>query len=170
MHSFIVGQIYFETPFYLLVLTNRINWILISELFAKSILTFLRPSEKSLYNIYNPQGSKLFNRLTLGFGHIRELNLFQANAPFLYPLKTSENLWFSDVFRRYRKETLTWNLIADIILQILWIRYVHVLLKLRYGHLFLRCHNYASLRTALINELSCINSETVSLIVFYFSR
>ena len=113
MHSFIVGQIYFETPFYLLVLTNRINWILISELFAKSILTFLRPSEKSLYNIYNPQGSKLFNRLTLGFGHIRELNLFQANAPFLYPLKTSENLWFSDVFRRYRKETLTWNLIAD---------------------------------------------------------
>ena len=37
------------------------------------------------------------------------LNLFQANVPFLYFLKTSENLRFSDVFRRYRKGTLAWN-------------------------------------------------------------
>ena len=29
------------------------------------------------------------------------INPFQANTPFLYPLKTSENLWFSDVFRGY---------------------------------------------------------------------
>ena len=36
-------------------------------------------------------------------------NLFQVNVVFLYPLKTSENLWFSDVFRGYRKGTLTWN-------------------------------------------------------------
>ena len=35
----------------------------------------------------------LLGRLTLTF------NPFQANVPFLYPLKTSENLWFSDVFR-----------------------------------------------------------------------
>ena len=34
------------------------------------------------------------------------INPFQANVPFLYPLKTSENLWFSDVFRGYRKGTL----------------------------------------------------------------
>ena len=34
-------------------------------------------------------------------------NLFQVNVVFLYPLKTSENLWFSDVFRGYRKGTLT---------------------------------------------------------------
>ena len=32
-------------------------------------------------------------------------NLLQANVPFLYPLKTSENLWFSDVFRG----TMAWN-------------------------------------------------------------
>ena len=37
------------------------------------------------------------------------LNPFQANVPFLYPLKTSENLWFSDVSRGYRKGTLAWN-------------------------------------------------------------
>ena len=37
------------------------------------------------------------------------INPFQANAPFLYPLKTLENLQFSDVFRGNRKGTLTWN-------------------------------------------------------------
>ena len=37
------------------------------------------------------------------------INPFQTNAPFLYPLKTSENLQFSDVFRGYRKGTLAWN-------------------------------------------------------------
>ena len=31
---------------------------------------------------------------------------FQANVPFLYPLKASENLWFFYVFRGYRKGTL----------------------------------------------------------------
>ena len=38
-----------------------------------------------------------------------DINRFQANVPFLYPLKTSENLQFSDVFRWYRKGTLAWN-------------------------------------------------------------
>ena len=40
---------------------------------------------------------------------------FQVNFSFLYPLKTSENLWFSDVFRGYRKETfgLKWGEIED---------------------------------------------------------
>ena len=33
---------------------------------------------------------------------------FHANIPFLYPLKTPENL-FSDVFSGYRNETLAWN-------------------------------------------------------------
>ena len=31
-----------------------------------------------------------------------DFNLFQANASFLYPVKTSENLFFSGVFRGYR--------------------------------------------------------------------
>ena len=31
------------------------------------------------------------------------INPFLANALFLYPLKRSENLWFCDIFRRYRK-------------------------------------------------------------------
>ena len=34
---------------------------------------------------------------------------FHANDLFLYPLKTSENLWFSDVFRGYRKRPMARN-------------------------------------------------------------
>ena len=37
------------------------------------------------------------------------LNPFLSNATFLYPLKMSENLWFSDVFRGYRNMTLDKN-------------------------------------------------------------
>ena len=33
-------------------------------------------------------------------------NPFYSNVTILYPLKTSENLWFSDVFREYRNVTL----------------------------------------------------------------
>ena len=34
---------------------------------------------------------------------------FCANISFLYPLKMSENIWFSDVFNRYRNGTSIWN-------------------------------------------------------------
>ena len=41
--------------------------------FRKRLLHFIRPSEKSIFNIYDPLGSKLLNRLRLGFSHLREL-------------------------------------------------------------------------------------------------
>ena len=34
---------------------------------------------------------------------------FHATGLFRYPLKTSENLWFSDVFRGYRNRPVAWN-------------------------------------------------------------
>ena len=37
------------------------------------------------------------------------INPLQPSVAFLYPLKISENLWFSDVFRGYRKATLGCN-------------------------------------------------------------
>ena len=37
------------------------------------------------------------------------VNPFHASGLFWYPLKTSENLWFSDVFRGYQKRTVAWN-------------------------------------------------------------
>ena len=36
-------------------------------------------------------------------------NPFSTNVPLLYPLKTSENWKFSDIFRRYRSGTLFEN-------------------------------------------------------------
>ena len=36
-------------------------------------------------------------------------NPFYATGLFLYPLKASENLWFSDVFKKYRKRPVAWN-------------------------------------------------------------
>ena len=37
------------------------------------------------------------------------LKPFSTNVPLLYPLKASENLRFSDVFRAYRRRTLVEN-------------------------------------------------------------
>ena len=34
------------------------------------------------------------------------INPFNATTFFLYPLETSENLWFSDVSRGYRKKAV----------------------------------------------------------------
>ena len=64
--------------------------------------------------IYNCTCWKLFNKMTLikflSTGVFHDcFNPFQANIPFLYPLKRSENLWFSDLFRGYRKRTVTWK-------------------------------------------------------------
>ena len=39
----------------------------------------------------------------------KSFNPFEAKVLFLYHLKTSENLWFCDIFRGYRKETFSWN-------------------------------------------------------------
>ena len=37
------------------------------------------------------------------------INPYQGNNPFLYPLKKCENLCFSDIFKRYKNETVAWN-------------------------------------------------------------
>ena len=36
------------------------------------------------------------------------MNPFHITGRFLYPLKTSENFWFSDVFKGYRKRQVAW--------------------------------------------------------------
>ena len=42
----------------------------------------------------------------LSLSQISTIKPFKSNVAFLYPLKTPENLWFSDVFRGYRNVTL----------------------------------------------------------------
>ena len=46
------------------------------------------------------------SRLT---GVYKSINPFHVTGLFGYLLKTSENLWFRDVFRGYRKRPVTWN-------------------------------------------------------------
>ena len=36
----------------------------------------------------------------------KSINSFHVNIPFAYPLKTSENLWFSGVFRGCRNRII----------------------------------------------------------------
>ena len=51
-------------------------------------------------------GSTQFSKYEELLGVNNYLNPFQANFLFLYSLKTSKNLRFSDVFRGYREGTL----------------------------------------------------------------
>ena len=39
----------------------------------------------------------------------RKLNPFHDTGFFLYPLKTTENLWYSHAFRVYRRKRVSWN-------------------------------------------------------------
>ena len=96
-------------------------------MFLKKLLNFIRPSEKSIFNIYDPQGSKLLNRLRLGFSHLREHKFRHNFADTVNPLCSCA------------LETESTD------------------------HFFLRCQNYVSFRTALMNELSSINSGIISL-------
>ena len=42
--------------------------------FHKKLLNFIRPFEKRIFNVYDPQGFNLHNRLRLGFSHLGEHN------------------------------------------------------------------------------------------------
>ena len=59
-----------------------------------------------MYYIALPGYRFLINYLVLT---IIRVNSSLPNVPFLHPLKTSENLWFSDVFRGYRNRALGKN-------------------------------------------------------------
>ena len=41
-------------------------------MFRKKLLTFIKPSEKCIYNIYDPKGSKFLKRLVLGSSYLHE--------------------------------------------------------------------------------------------------
>ena len=96
------------------------------EVFRKKLLNFIRPSEKSIFNIYDPQCSKLLNRLRLGFSHLHEHKFRHNFADTVNPL-CSCALETESIY-----------------------------------HFFLRCQNYVSFRTALMNQFSSINSGLIS--------
>ena len=67
--------------------------------------------------LFDPRKLKesVSNRVFIGYNQIMSFRggyffwTIQVNVAFLYPLKTLENLWFSDVFWGYRKRILVWN-------------------------------------------------------------
>ena len=59
-----------------------------------------------------------------------DLNPFHATGLFLYPLKISENLWFSYVFRGYRKRPVTWNRLVGYVTAALYLLLSHLWLKI----------------------------------------
>ena len=52
----------------------------------KKLLTFVRTSKKGIYNIYDPQGFKLLNRLRLGFSYLRKHNIRHNFSDTVIPL------------------------------------------------------------------------------------
>ena len=55
-------------------------------MFRKKLSTSIRLSEKSFYNIYGPQGSKLLNRLRPGFSNLRKRKFRYNFADTVNPL------------------------------------------------------------------------------------
>ena len=56
------------------------------KMFRKKLLNFIRPSEKSFFNIYDSQGSKFLSKLRLGFSHLREHKFRHSFANTVNPL------------------------------------------------------------------------------------
>ena len=42
------------------------------EVFNSKLLAFIRPVQRSIYNVFNPQGLKFLSRLRLGLSHLNE--------------------------------------------------------------------------------------------------
>ena len=96
-------------------------------MFHKKLLTFISPSEKSVCNIYDPQGSKILNRLKSSFSHLHEHKFWHNFADTVNSL-------------------CSWALETEST-----------------DHFLLCRQNYISFYTALMNELSSIHCEIVSL-------
>ena len=56
------------------------------EMFHNKLLNFIRPSEKGIFNIYDPQESKRLHRLKLGFRHLCEHKFRHNFADIVNPL------------------------------------------------------------------------------------
>ena len=68
----------------------------------------------SQYNIRHLRGLwTLFLCFLLNSINFLSFNLLHATSLFLYPLKTSENQMFSDVFRGYRKRPVARNRLGE---------------------------------------------------------
>ena len=106
------------------IMSSCNNYITICRMQSKSMDTFLYDMRIQISNIYDGAfGEKslqlLFQNENFYFTTILQLskrswplvaiNPFPTNVPLLYPLRTSKNLRFSDIFRGYKSGTLAEN-------------------------------------------------------------
>ena len=56
------------------------------NIFKKSILEFIRPSQNRVYNCHNPKGIKLLTRLRVGLSHLREHKFKHSFQDTLNPI------------------------------------------------------------------------------------
>ena len=90
----------FDSSFHCLRL---IQWVYTGNFWEISFLEMAQALRK--LNPTHKKGSESF----FCFFVLKSINPFHASGLFWYPLKASENLWFSDVFRGYQKRTVAWN-------------------------------------------------------------
>ena len=86
------------------------------------------------------------------------LNPSLVNIHILYPLKTTENIWFSGVFRRYKMETLLRN----------WFKaFENITVKVKFwlNRLALRSHKIFQLQR---HKVKNTNNNTVLSVSVYF--
>ena len=123
------------------------------------MLNFIRPSEKSIFNIYDPQGSKLLNRLRLGFSHLREHKFRHNFADTVNPLyscavKTKSTDYF---FLRCQNcvsfHTALMSELSSLISGIISLRPSALLEVIRHGDKMLNDNSNQQILTATINYI-----------------
>ena len=75
-----------------------------NEFFEKTKIAIVGLKIPLLLNLLN---KVLPSRRVLTILELVPVNLFHATGFLLYPFTTSENLWFPDIFRGYRKTPVT---------------------------------------------------------------
>ena len=89
---------------------NIIFFVLINHMLGQTLWKILNNVLVLYYTLCNFYNILIFFILQKYFNRaVYLLNPFHATGLFLYPLKTSEKLWFSDIFRVYRKRPMAWN-------------------------------------------------------------
>ena len=64
-------------------------------MFRKNVLNFITPSEKSIFNVYDQQGSKVLNTLRLDFSQKCEYKFRHNFADTVNPLRLKTQIIFS---------------------------------------------------------------------------
>ena len=99
------GQFYWQSPIKVSLLRKFCQ-----ELFPISYLLEYLPVTRTLKDFMNWFFSNnLIKQSNVLLTHFMSLMSFDA------PLKTSKNLWFSDVFRGYQNRTVAWNELKQLL-------------------------------------------------------